>query len=116
MSIAMCMTNAISADSRLLTDQTGRDGRWAPPLATVALRMARTVSGPMRTKHSAVASRRVSGLPDTSTIRAAPVSSRWVSPGGVSHTPIVARPARRGYRTSGSTLLASSRLKSAMET
>src|SRR5215472_4100957 len=50
----------------------------ASPLASVASRRARTVSGAILTKHSAVASRRVSRFSPTSTIRAAPASSTCV--------------------------------------
>src|ERR1700694_284320 len=50
----------------------------ASPLASSESRIARSVSGAILTRHSAVASRRVSALAPPSTIRAAPDSSRWV--------------------------------------
>src|SRR2546421_8147457 len=53
----------------------------ASPLASVASRTALTVSGLILTRHSATASRTLTGLAPTSTIRAAPDSSRWVSLG-----------------------------------
>src|SRR5437660_4094782 len=51
----------------------------ASPFASCPSATARMVSGAIRTRHSAVASRRVSALSPTSTIRAAPVSSTWLS-------------------------------------
>src|SRR5699024_7366048 len=50
------------------------------PFGAVPSRRARTASGANWTKPSATASRAVTSLSDTSTIRACPASSRWVSP------------------------------------
>src|SRR4030088_3009883 len=50
----------------------------ASPFASSEARIASRVAAAIRTTHSAVASRRVSALAPTSTIRAAPDLSRWV--------------------------------------
>ena len=52
------------------TSPLGRPPRW----------MSASVSARMATKPSATASRAVTALPETSTMRAAPRSSRWESP------------------------------------
>src|SRR3954469_24099675 len=55
----------------------------ASPLGTPVPRSSATTSGLTSTRPAAVASRAVTGLALTSTIRAAPVSSTWVSRGSV---------------------------------
>src|ERR1700677_2732796 len=49
------------------------------PLGTDCWAIARSVAGRSEINPSATASRLVTGLCDTSTIRAEPVSSRWVN-------------------------------------
>ena len=61
--------------------------------ATAAEATRSWASRDMRTTPSAVALRSLTGLPPTSTMRARPASSRWVSFTG---SPPAPRPARRG--------------------
>src|SRR5487761_1496826 len=72
--------SGMSSEVRLAAMMPATLATWmASPFAAVPPLTARRVSGAIRTRHSASASRTVAGLSATSTIRAAPRSSRWVN-------------------------------------